>query len=75
MGKKGIKEGKKGKRKEGSLVYKDLSFPNFLFSLILFKVVPKKSSRWHSYIFLNMVLNKNRFGQTLYFRPETPNKS
>lgn len=30
MGREGIKEGKKRERKEGSLVYKDLSFSNFL---------------------------------------------
>lgn len=66
MGKEGIKEGKKGERKEGSLVYFLLGFVYFLFGnflhfyLILFKVVPKKSSRWHSHIFLNMVLTKNR---------------
>lgn len=58
MGKERINEGKKGEGKEESLVYKDLSFSNVLhFYLILLKVVPKKSSRWHSYIFLNMVLH------------------
>lgn len=74
MGKRGIKEGKKGERKNHLFIRICHSQTSF-FSLILVKVVPEKSSRWHSYIFLNMVLNKNRFAQTLYFRPETPNKS
>lgn len=54
----GKKEGRREGGKEGTLFYKDLLLPNFLqFCSILFKVVPEKSSRWHSYIFLNMMLN------------------